>query len=356
VTATDGILALREIIDIREQDEFTLNLPYLIPQPYLSNCISETVASTSGQLDIIVLNDLMAPETCAQSIQLLFFFKAGPDFEFQVPGGSLPSFTQAPGYFAAQAAQTDILVNEGIAQSKIQPLSTVHSSTCIGEHFVSIKQLLSRFSQYVNFTGAAFPAITNFAFYPWMYSCGTMVAASGALTAGTWGGTAGDILCPMYLYQRGSQKLCFGNQSGLHVTAACITQFFRMHSWASQMWNSPAPLISDANNPLTAAAWPPANTYVPMCGLNVNDIGPGLHVVSLPYYSRFPVSFIPVLDQTLNASPASSTVLSETLVQSTAWFGANAAFANSATISRAFGDDFQLSFFICAPPILISYV
>jgi hypothetical protein len=90
ITDLTSTLSLREIIDIREQTEVTLNLPYMIPESYLwtdpTASWSGNTSYYSGQIDIQILNDLMAPETCPQTIDILVFVKAGPDFEFQVPG------------------------------------------------------------------------------------------------------------------------------------------------------------------------------------------------------------------------------------------------------------------------------
>jgi ElaB/YqjD/DUF883 family membrane-anchored ribosome-binding protein len=81
-TASTSTLALRAIVDIREEEEVSFALPYLLVQDYIDN---RTANPYMGYLDVTILNELRAPETCSQSIDVQMFFRAGSDFEVAVP-------------------------------------------------------------------------------------------------------------------------------------------------------------------------------------------------------------------------------------------------------------------------------
>jgi len=342
-----GFYSLREIVDVREQDEITLNLPYLIADPYL-NTNTDYTDYYSGQLDVKVLNDLMSPETCAQNIQVLMFIKAGPDFEFQMPGSSGKGY---PGYFAAQSNQADVLVNTGIAESAIKNLNLKHASSCVGECFTSIKQLLNRFGQVVPYTGGGFPTTTAFQWYPWMYSAGSINGA-GALTSGSWGGDIVNLLAPMYLFQRGSQRLCITTENQSHLYTANVLNAYTnsVQSWTGQI-KAGFFFQLGPNIGLSAANWLPAYGYANGTPMIPNDIGPGISYVQLPYMSRYPVSLIPVIDGLSNVTPVSNGTFPWSTLYCT-----GSAFGQTTVLNRSFGDDFQLSFFVCCPPLLNSYV
>jgi hypothetical protein len=344
-TPTTGILSLRQIVDIREQDEFTFNLPYMVPDPYLATSSLTYPRNSSGQLDVVILNDLMAPETCSQSISILVFIKGGPDFEFQVPGNN----AIGPQAYGPQSAQEDILYHGGIADSKIESPDTSYSAASVGEHFTSIKQFLNRFSQIINFSGSAFPgAVTNFTLYPWYAGSTSISTSTGALTSGPLGGDAFSIFSPMYLYRRGSVRLCVSCDKIMHINAGNVASGTDISTWTSPVIVQN--LVPGLAHSFTAANTAPSAGHQPLCGIAPNELGPGFSYIHCPYYSRYPVSLIPNFDGNLNLTP-----VQYTMPWTTAVFAAPSSFDVTTLVFRSFGDDFQLSFFIAAPPILTAY-
>jgi hypothetical protein len=358
VTDLTSTLSLREIIDIREQTEVTLNLPYMIPESYLwtdsTASFSGNTSYYSGQIDIQILNDLMAPETCPQTIDILVFLKAGPDFEYQVPGQ--PGGVGYPGYFSSQSSSQDTIVSTGIAESAIQHVDMMHSSLSIGEHFVSIKQLLNRFSQLFSFDG--FTTQASLGVYPFGYSSVSMNTSTGALSSIGFGGDIASLLVPMYAFQRGSARVALSvSNNTSSIMATLMPGSYHAHGQLTKNYFSPSMYPGGVGmgpvapgNFVTGAA-----LLAPAYSTAIADDGPSICYAQVPYQSRFPISLIPVSDGNVNTTNVYQNDFFPT--QTVAFtIGTEAVSVSTSSLFRNFGDDFQLSFFVCAPPLLTAYV
>jgi len=183
LTAPDlntSILSLREIVDIRFCDEVTLELPYLITSPFLpiSNT-GVTAGSYSGRLDVIVLNELRAPETVSSSIEVLMFWFAGDDFEFNGADAGARYF---PPYKAHAVPVLDTVIGDQAVPVK----NSSPADECFGEYFCSIKQLLQRYTVIVvpnTLSG------TSGIVWPW-YAGVLGTSSSGVIST-----TGGDFFC-----------------------------------------------------------------------------------------------------------------------------------------------------------------
>lgn len=358
VTDLTSTLSLREIIDIREQTEVTLNLPYMIPESYLwtdsTASFSGNTSYYSGQIDIQILNDLMAPETCPQTIDILVFVKAGPDFEFEVPGQ--PAGVGYPGYFSAQSSSQDTIVNTGIAESTIQHVDMMHSSRSIGEHFVSVKQLLNRFSQLLCVDGG-FSTPGSIGIYPFGFSSVSMNTSTGALSSIGLACDIGSLIAPMYAFQRGSARVAVTvNNSSAPTMATLMPGSYHAHGQLTKNYFLP----SYYNGAFGLGPIAPANfvsgaaLIAPAYSTAIADDGPSICYAQVPYQSRFPISLIPISDGNVNTT---NVYQNDFYPTQTVVFGGGANFTMSNTsIFRNFGDDYQLSFFVCCPPLLTSYV
>jgi len=77
---SDTEFMYKEIVDIRESNEFTVTVPYAQVVPYL-----DTIGGQNGFLRCYVLNPLVAPETVPPDINILMEMHAAEDFEFAFP-------------------------------------------------------------------------------------------------------------------------------------------------------------------------------------------------------------------------------------------------------------------------------
>lgn len=158
-TYVNSRYCFRQILDLRESNEFTYTIPFVNLQPWLN------VDSGTGYVRLDVLNQLRAPDTVPNTVQVLIEVGGAPDFELAWPCGAdngtpalafdnsgfAPDILEAQSglarrvtnevadsHFAPQGSQID---NSGVAStSTIAP-----SSLCIGECVTSIRQLLKRF-------------------------------------------------------------------------------------------------------------------------------------------------------------------------------------------------------------------
>lgn len=198
--ATDSMLALREVLDVRENNVFTFTLPYLLPRHYVDT------TETMGLLKITVLNELRAPETCSGNVEILVYYRGADDFEFQQPLYSNTVDPRVNMPFSPQTAD-DLEVKDGVGGESTKSLGTLYGQACCGEQFVSIKQLLSRGSQVLTKTLVTNDNASNVSFWPWVRSVLYMTPVTGVLNGSMVGG---DIMCmvaPLFAFYRGSANV-----------------------------------------------------------------------------------------------------------------------------------------------------
>lgn len=330
-----SVYSLREIVDIRESSEIILNLPYMLSRPYIDQ------QQYIGTVHVYVLNDLRCPETVAQSIDMLTFITAGDDFEFQVPQ---PLRTIGPGIFTPQSNKEEIMVDAGIADGKIQPCDTNNSKLSIGEHFLSVKQLLNR-NSIMNFTTSQTYASLCILLYPWY-----VAGISNAPTVGTKRTTgvnadAFSLLAPMYNFFRGKARVAVITDSANNINMANIPYLFKDNTTAPFFTTSSSAFGQNATYSSTLSYNNnPFQTPVPTGSNN------GFAFQHVPYYNKYPVSFV----ETWQGDTTNFFTTDETVPLSSALFSTGTNFGGTTTIQRSFCDDFQLTYFIGCPPLYVS--
>ncbi len=354
-----SIYALRHIIDIAEKDTFILTLPYMINTDYLNVQNDGTnVSNYSGRVDIKVLNELRAPETCASNVDVLFWVEPGDDFEYAGPGRSVyPSPTPVP--FVPQSSiedVSDMVIEGGIGGASIENLTITPSLQSMGEHFTSIKQLLNRFSQ----VGLRISTTANFGngVTVWPYFTGetTMDTTSGALTQAAGSGDMMGIFMPWFAYFRGGVRISVSPNQDASTTLYTLPSNVSV-SLTPQSYGT----ASDGNTVIT----PYTSGVVGIrTGINTNasvmnvgasytetDYGLGLVSARVPYYSRTPIA-LTASAQTLARKTAIDS--SKSVVNFVANTTAGSSL-NRITLYRSCCDDFQFNFFVGAPPFIIGY-
>jgi hypothetical protein len=341
-----SIYSLRHIIDIAQKDTFELNLPYLANTHYLSNNNTQVDGGNySGTFDIQVLNELRAPETCAASVDILIWMEPGDDFEFAAPG-TLPGVTGSVVPFVPQASIEDLpdtLVSSGIGGSMIMPDSLSSATQCIGERFLSVKQLINRLSR-AYITGST---TTNTTIAIWPYFTGeyTIDVATGALTAPMLTGDIISLLMPCYAYYRGGVRVGINTNNTSGSSVVSLT-----------------PGLYPAANVITGASstdivkrqtgYTPATNKMPtLASVFESDNGLGMISAVVPYYSRTPMS----LSASAPLTCRTTSLDAPTGVMNLAWStGGN---INTSTVAfyRSGCDDYQLQFFVGCPPLMYSY-
>jgi len=363
---TNSLPSIREIIDIREQEEITFTFPWLVPYKYLSlkNSSGAYGVQTSGWVDIVVLNELRAPETCSQNVTIQVFWTPGEDFEYQVP---TKPYNTLGVVFSPQTTSTERfdpvldltvfgvepnpgpevqIVDKPIATVSTSSTNTEHSSMCIGEHFLSIKQLLSRM-QTLSFQSA--PSGTTMTIAPWSFGVMTL-NSSAQVGIGEWEMDAMSIFGPMYAFFRGGMNYSWTNLSSTAaITSTFVPGYFTRNDSTSA---SPHVTSIPANISVQAAASTPVVTtnYWHNTATSVNDFQNGTAIVRIPYQNRMPVSLLIPQDGFQTTAFAEPSQPSGAVA-----FSVYGGTTTSQLIERSAADDFQFSFFLNAPPLALIY-
>jgi len=330
LTAPDtstAVLSLREIIDIRYCDEVILELPYLITSPYLPVFNTDAAGGHSGLLDVRVLNELRAPETVSSSIEILMFWSAGDDFEYN---GACTTGR----YFPAYMAHSNNILDTVIGDQVIPAPDTCPADECFGEMFFSVKQLLSRY-----YLVQTTKSLTSFTvqFFPWFTTL--LGSTTTGLISPNTGGDPYNNISAMYGFYRGSARVSVASGAAAEITFAnLINTTFNGSSVAPYDLSSFTYLINAVS---TGSAL--NNTA------RVYDNLKNYWAYNIPYLSKTRCSMVQ-LDNTGTSTAFTSGGAPSTSIQmasiTTQW--------SSLAVSRAFGDDLQLSYFIAAPPLYIS--
>lgn len=335
-TTTSAHYSMQEIVDLALVDEFTIKVPFYSPVPYL------LASQIIGQLVVRVLNPLKYPDTASDAIELLVYETYGEDFEVAVPrayinaGEAVPVLMQSGEWERKENVVDATFSNHG-------PLSesTAEASLCIGEKFLSIRQLLSRF--HIAYSNAA-PNVTGSIWWPWnvgaLYQNGAGVVSS---VSGPMGGDIYNVLAPMYIYYKGGMRV------GIKTNVAASMQFSNpadVTPSSSVLRNSVATLTNTG-----ATAWY-ANTtsYFGAVSSVHTDADVGLLVAELPYYARTPFSKVD-RPTSANTVPPQASIPVSALA-----YTVNGTTFNSLTFLRAVAEDFQFSYFLCSPLEFVSVV
>lgn len=347
-TVSTSTYSLREIIDIHTGDEFCFNLPYMLDSNYIPTALR------TGVLDVVILNELKAPETVASSVQILMFFNGGDDFEFQVPGVSLQGDSRLQLPINPQTGGDEELICEPIGGEVYATPTCHYSQMSQGEcGMTSIKRFLNRYSP-LQSTTLPSTADSSVVIWPWLNSIYALDA--GGIQSGSPHG--GDIYCRVsqsYAFFRGGARIAArtsyqdatATTSGRNNTTTMTTVVTDNVSSAQPVWAGGDPSISNGTvqNYLLSSSRGGLNGYV------VTDSGVGHSAATVPYYAPYRMSFN--LRQgtagTINTDPTQPRVRLH--VSSEGGFR-----TGNYSFLRSFPDDFQLCYFIGCPPMFVSHV
>jgi len=241
----------------------------------------------------------------------------------------------------------DLLIDAGIGSSEIRSAGTSYSSRCIGEHFTSVKQLLSRNCQLQPTTTQAY-ASSHYHIYPYFVTGYTSTPVTGALVIPRYAADAFSFFAPMYAYFRGSARVYLaGLNSGVgEYLSGMDPMFFKNISTTDYFLATPTTSSMGQNKLVVSGISTDknaVNSMIPTRDGNVTSV-----FQQGTYQNQFPVSFVHVWQgeaidyMGLETSPATSIVVTNPPGSS---LGASTVFY------RSFTDDFQLSFFIACPPL-----
>jgi hypothetical protein len=334
VDSYQDIGLMREILDISVSDEITIKMPYLTGQNYLD------FNSKIGTLKLKVLNKLRAPETASDNVDILIYIRGGKDFEVQ---GVIPSGGGYPVVCTPHSEES--LPVEVVGSQDDKDLGVAFSSMSIGEHIMSLKQLINRYSV-VNNRSTTISSTTGLAVYPWTFG-GFSIDTTGAKIAPRYGGDILGRIAPCYRFFKGSMHV--GVMPGADgISASQVPNHIRMALVPYNAYNVSDCVVAAPTDIVTGNIdWTlsqPKNTGI---GVAVTPARDGMFYAKVPYFSDFHFSLVtPNLSNVpivAGAQPLTSVVIEY-----------NQIIAEYYSYLRAAGDDFRFGFFIATPPLYVS--
>lgn len=154
----------REIIDIRDCNEFTFVVPYISTTPYSTTNATKNSCQI-GRVAVHVMEPLVAPDTVSGTIRLICEMSAGPDMEFAVPkrhqySPALDVIPQMGDIYGGKPNACSIAETNIGASSPISGDNNINAINCVGEKILSFRQLL-KVSSLLLRTSSAVPGSGN---------------------------------------------------------------------------------------------------------------------------------------------------------------------------------------------------
>lgn len=217
-TLADSPFIHRQIIDIREANEFTFVIPYVADSPYRSTTLSDP--GEIGTFTIRVLDPLVAPSTVSQTVSIIIEKHAGPDMELAVPRiNNFNYFTgitpQSGSAFSSveQGSTVCSNLNTTIGNSVVQSDGNVNSLHCIGEKILNLRSLL-KIPQALSFVSVT-PAANYLNIIPYIITAGRVNGVTN--TSPVVNSDNYSRLACCYLYSRGGVRLKFLDNSAVTI-------------------------------------------------------------------------------------------------------------------------------------------
>jgi len=164
-STSNSAYVLREIVDLKNQDEVTISIPYMKEAPW---CHTN---DTAGKIVIRIINPLVLPSTAGTKLTVLCYANGGSDFEYALPWRT----SLMP--FSGESDTHLPLKKKLIGSGNLLKDDAVVNLTTIGDPIYSLKTLFNKMSRTIIPTNTLNTTILVGDFSA---SCG--VASSGTAT------------------------------------------------------------------------------------------------------------------------------------------------------------------------------
>lgn len=346
-SVTESTYCWRHIVDVRTTNIVSLVFPFTSNSQYRPTDILATDAFM-GSLQIYVLDELVAPTTCTQTIDIIMQVAAEPGFEFAVPRNNVMSPVIGPTIIASPHSGTmfeGTIVSSPIGDSVPQPDTQCESARkCIGERITSLRQLAKRNSPFAHLTGVPIDTNTNIAIYPYSTEWSFINTGINVLSPTAYYGDFLSVLQSIFALSRGSIRLKVLNYAGgfgLSLDATPVT------SWLSSIARTTTTIGFAGKYAGTDPSGASLNQYLTnsiVCFNNFAERG-GLEA-QIPHYSRY--------------HSRSNSQLQDSAFTATDLTGTSPRIAfvytptsdNILTVMRSGGDDYNCGCFVSIPPMV----
>jgi len=202
-STSTGAYSYREIIDLRETTDITIEFPYLLPRVW------QKVQQTMGRVNILVLNSPVGPATASSTISCVVYASAAEDFEFSGRSSvcAVPMLPQA-----GDAIDGGVIGDEKRLQRNVVRFTT-------SDEFRSVKQLISQMCRmWYSRTATTMDKSCQWTWYPFTVSSMSLLAASVPVFAPLCMDTY-SLIASGYCLRRGGMRVGF-SMSGSSVATA----------------------------------------------------------------------------------------------------------------------------------------
>lgn len=207
----------REIIDLRDGSEFVVKVPYCYNSMYLDT--DQTQNDIFMMMHVNILNELVAPDTCSQNVDVLFEVRGGTDLEFQVPKPFNLTPSQVIEPQSGGDGQAELVLDKCIGSSTIHDPARMAAQLCIGESATSLLQLCKRYVRLAT-TNTAYTTLNSMSIYPYYYGGYYAAPVAANSTTGYISGDYVGTIAGCYAHSRGAvrYRAASGNGANSYFT------------------------------------------------------------------------------------------------------------------------------------------
>lgn len=207
----------REIVDLRDGSEFVIKVPYCYNSMYLDT--DQAKNDIFMMLQVNILNELVAPDTCSQSVDILMEVRGGVDMEFQLP----KPFNMTPSQIiepqSGGEGQAEMVLDKCIGSSTVHDPTKMAAELCIGESSTSLLQLVKRYVRLAS-TNTDINTLNTMTIYPYYFGGYYAAPVIANSTAGYITGDYVGTIAACYAHSRGAlrYRVTTGNGQGMNLT------------------------------------------------------------------------------------------------------------------------------------------
>lgn len=199
-TYADQHYLQRHVVDIRDQNELTLEFPFFCSSNYLKR------GDKYGEIIVSVVDPLVAPSSVSSTITILYEVAGGADMEFAYPTNyaATPVTGVVPQSGSLDPCMIGVTTIGGTASHAV---SLAPAATCVGERITSFRQLVKQMN-FLNHYGAT-PNGTDWRILPFAYSSFFFSSTPADQKIPNIIGDLYGQLSTIFLYSRGGVRLKF---------------------------------------------------------------------------------------------------------------------------------------------------
>jgi len=313
-------------------NEITLLIPYTSIIPYR---ISGGSSSTIGNLQVYVVNPLVAPSSVSSTITFLVEVAGAGDFEVAIPRTHTmtPIFPTAPQMGFTAHENENAILSDNIGNSNDDSHSHIEARTCIGEKCVSLLSYLKRADIYLTPNTLTHNSIL---FDP--YALGINQNAAGTVY-GLEDYVSPDnlsLISNCYLFSRGGIRIRYFQDTTQSDTLLPVTTRYLYKDWSAgyyQGYTLPGAVAEDVAH---------------ISQINQNTVYRGGAEVQIPFYNLTYNRINSCLYYAV--SPSGIACHYDYLAGSRANLQIVTSSTHSGYITRQPADDFSLGFWLGVPP------